>query len=148
MKIDAHLTELEMRLLIALRQRATELSEAGEVRVDVLAKDVGASVTDARYAASFLGGFELVSPARNEQSPSSIRTKVGIPLRTVTYSAIWLTAIGENYIRSIEAEPSVARRLSLQAWEQTKSTVMAVAQTALAEIVKVTIAAMARSQFG
>ncbi len=147
MKLEAKLSDLEMRVLLLVRERAAVYSDADFIPISEIATALGANQADVRRAASFLGGFELVGSPRGRGASRLRADYVTTVKGKLNYFGVYLTAVGENYLRTVEAESGFAH-ITLQAWEQVKGTVMSIAQTALTEIVKATIAAGVQGKLG
>lgn len=79
-------------------------------------------------AASYLAGFGLVGVRLHDASDNAADGQVPI----VWF--YWLTSAGENYVRDIEAQPSVARRLTLASLGTAKEIVIKAAGTVLGEL--------------
>ena len=93
----------EMRLLAYLHENATGYDKRHELNAEVAADALGFSGDDLRKHASYLAGLGLIDVRR-------FTMLMGTP--TYYVKGIWLTIKGENLMRELENEPSIAKEIT------------------------------------
>lgn len=128
--MEAKINEHELRLLIWLHENVRGFNEGSGVRGADVCKGLGHDSPSLYRIATYLAGHQLVGLRLGDVTTLGSR---GQDFRIIY---IWLTSFGEDYIRNIEAEPGIARRLTVSTLAAVKELALKTASALLTEIIK------------
>jgi hypothetical protein len=103
--IKANINEDELKLLAYLHEHATGHNEKFQLRFVDVQNALRWDEAKLNKDASYLAGHKLLDVAVIDTS-----TMNRISFRPI---GIWLTSLGEDYMRELENEPSIAQRITV-----------------------------------
>lgn len=131
--MDFHINDLELQVLAHLHESVRGYGDGFALLMPAIATSLEVDQGAVQKAVSYLveHGLARRSHANHKSRVSSV----------VLYQrfGVCLTGLGENYMRALENEPSIARKLTARAvremWNMGKGIIASVAAKLLAEII-------------
>src|SRR3954471_14919350 len=124
--MSTHIGDTELRLLASLHERSDGSGQRIGLDPRAVVKSLRLGAAQFASGSSALAGYDLAGVRRFRSDSRDHHVAVG------PFAAIWLTGRGEDYLRRLEADPRVGRRVTLD-----MATRMAGALTAIATAVLV-----------
>lgn len=128
--MQARITEDELRLLVWLHENAKGFNDGSGFDPDEVSQALEVDDSTLYKLASYLSGHGLVGLKLANM------THFGSRGQESSIIFLWLTSLGEDYVRNIEAEPGIARRLTVSTLAEVKDLAVKTATTILTELVK------------
>ena len=128
--MEAKISADELRLLVWLHENAKAFGESGAWYPQAMTKELGISAAQLAKDASYLAGHHLVGATFGD------RTHLGSSSPEYWLQSLYLTSVGENYIRVLEEKPGIAQRLTIATLKKVEDVAVKIAGTVLAEIIK------------
>ncbi len=122
------INEGELELLYALRELCPGYNEPGSIMPGAVIDKIDIDMEEMKKRSSLLQGFGLVYIRWNDLSTFG-DMKFGM-------SHLALSTAGESYLRAIDAQPKVAKRVTLNFFNGAREAVLGAARVALGEMVK------------
>jgi|GEM_PF-3969867 len=130
--MTAHINEDELKLLTYLHEHAKGFTEQFSFAPDELERELGIDEEKLKKDASYLHDHGLARMRTLDKT-----TYAGL---SFTLVGVWLTGLGENYMRSLEAQPSIGRKLTVGAvselWAMGKGAIVSTAGQLLSEFAR------------
>jgi hypothetical protein len=130
--MKANINEDELKLLAYLHEHAEGYTEEFQLTPGEVAEEMQIEFKKFAKDASYLASFGLIGMNTIDNS--------SLDGRSYGFMGMWLTGHGENYMRELEQQPGIARKLTVGAvselWEMGKGTIVAAAGRLLAEFAK------------
>lgn len=149
----AYINEDEIEALLAVRDAVKGFGPSFRVKRDELLVSLGGEDDALKQHLSYLVQHGLIGT--NEESiPFKIKTRhKGIESertlgRTPPFSTVYLTGTGIDFIRAMEAQPNVPKRLTVATAKAAANIVVAAGRIALTELAKATAGAYVHPPHG
>jgi hypothetical protein len=128
-KMTAHISESELKLLVYLHENVGGYGKNHHVPPPQICRDLGIDLAVLTKDGSYLeehglAGIEVVS----HKNPLGLIDKLSV-------DAVYLTGLGEDYVRALENQPSIGRKLSVKVLGELGKVVTQVAREILTELV-------------
>jgi hypothetical protein len=129
--MTANINEDELKLLTYLHEHVNGYGSNHGIGIKMVAQELERSVQHVRKDASYLGEHGL-GGIHHRDAPKQIFT--------IDPEVVYLSGIGEDYMRKLEDSPSVARKLTVsvlsELWTTGKATILGTASQLLADYAK------------
>jgi hypothetical protein len=130
--MTANINEDELRLLAYLHEHAEGYDGNFAFEPENVASALNFEMPAMKKNSSYLAAHGLVGMSAADTTTMTARGFI--------FVTVWLTGLGEDYMRALEKEPSVGRKLTVgavsQMWDAGKGIIVSTAAQLLAEYVK------------
>ena len=126
--MKANINEDELRLLAYLHERAEGYDENFQLDPAIVGKELVLDAPQLAKAASYLASHGLVGMETADTSTFSGRSFL--------FNGLWLTGTGEDYMRELEDQPGVGKKITVAVVREMGSTLRTIAVGVLTELVK------------
>ena len=124
----AHINRSEIKMLLWLRENTNGCGEEFAAGYGLVRKALSDDSKTFSKQSSYLAGLGLI-----EIGTFDLRTYIGRTIGTET--RIWLTALGEKFLREMESVPSGIKSLTLKVFDKIEDAAIEIAARTAAKVI-------------
>jgi hypothetical protein len=124
--MKANINEDELKLLAYLHEHAEGFGESFQINTKAAAETLGFDDQSFRKHWSYLEEHGLVGTSRIRERSTGV----------VVIATRYLTGLGEDYMRELENQPGIAKKITVKVVTEGWATIQSVAASVLGEVVK------------